>query len=437
MPIYFVSRALRGPEVNYTSMQKLVLALGQILADFIVECPKEDDPDTAMDVEEELPESWTLFTDGSSCADGSEAGLILTSPEGAEFTYALRIAEEMGVKNLQANVDSGLVANQVNGAYIAKEADMIRYLEKVRTKREVNKRVGSVGSSGRRGNTWMTPIYEYLTKETLPAEVNKARAVQRKSQRFAVINGVLYKKSFLGPWLRHEVHRPVPRNPQQKLNPITSPWLFYKWGIDIAGPFPEGLGKVKFLIVAIDYFINPFKVVSPPTFCFCKTSARKWVSRKSKPKLRGRDQGKARYKKQELDGRNLPSVIPAEIGMPILRTAEVDIVQNNEALGINLDLLEERRKQATIREAKSKAKMEKYYNSKVCSTSFKPGYLVYRSNNASRTKEVGKLGLKWEGPYEITEALGKGAFKLRYRDGKQLPRIWNVHNLKKCYVHEM
>ncbi|GJY59558.1 reverse transcriptase domain-containing protein [Tanacetum coccineum] len=27
MPIYFVSRALRGPEVNYTSMQKLVLAL--------------------------------------------------------------------------------------------------------------------------------------------------------------------------------------------------------------------------------------------------------------------------------------------------------------------------------------------------------------------------------------------------------------------------
>ncbi|GKG27687.1 reverse transcriptase domain-containing protein, partial [Tanacetum coccineum] len=27
MPIYFVSRALRGPEVNYTSMEKLVLAL--------------------------------------------------------------------------------------------------------------------------------------------------------------------------------------------------------------------------------------------------------------------------------------------------------------------------------------------------------------------------------------------------------------------------
>ncbi|GJS27549.1 hypothetical protein Tco_0488169 [Tanacetum coccineum] len=171
--------------------------------------------------------------------------------------------------------------------------------------------------------------------------------------------------------------------------------------------------------------------------CFCKTSASKWVSRKSKPKLRGRDQGKARRKNQELDGRNLPLVIPAEIGMPTLRTAEVDMVQNNKALVINLDLLEERKEHAAIHEAKRKAKIEKYYNSKVRSISFNPGDLVYRSNDASHIEEVGKLGPKWEGPYEITEALGKGAYKLRDRDGKQLSRTWNVRNLKKCYVHEM
>ncbi|GJR62005.1 reverse transcriptase domain-containing protein [Tanacetum coccineum] len=51
-----------------------------------------------------------------------------------------------------------------------------------------------------------------------------------------------------------QVHRHVPRNPQQKLTPIMSPWPFYKWGIDIVGPFPEGPGKFKFLIVAINYF---------------------------------------------------------------------------------------------------------------------------------------------------------------------------------------
>ncbi|GJY48844.1 hypothetical protein Tco_0438800 [Tanacetum coccineum] len=131
------------------------------------------------------------------------------------------------------------------------------------------------------------------------------------------------------------------------------------------------------------------------------------------------------------------AVIPAEIGMPTLRTAEVDLVQNDEALEINLDLLEEKREQAAIREAKSKAKMERYYNSKVRSVSFKPGDLVYRNNDASRAEDTWKLGPKWEGPYKVTEALGKGAYKLRDRDGKKLPRTWNISNLKKCYVHQM
>nr|GEZ10900.1 reverse transcriptase domain-containing protein [Tanacetum cinerariifolium] len=131
------------------------------------------------------------------------------------------------------------------------------------------------------------------------------------------------------------------------------------------------------------------------------------------------------------------AVIPVEIGMPTLRIAEVDLVQNDEALEINLGLLEERREQAAVREAKSKAKMEKYYNSKVRITSFKLGDLVYRNNDASRAEDTMKLGPKWEGQYEVTEALGKGAYKLRDRDGKQLPRTWNVSNLKKCHIYKM
>ncbi|GKB72787.1 reverse transcriptase domain-containing protein [Tanacetum coccineum] len=236
---------------------------GQILADFIVERPEED---VIMETQEELPEPWVMLTDGSSCADGSGAGLILTSPEGTEFTYALRfgfeatnneaeyealitglrIAEQMGIKNLQENVDSRLVANQVNGTYIAKEADMIRYLEKVRTltngfqmfsikqvPRSENKKADAFSKIASTSfshlskqvlveelkeksinevevlavveeeeETWMTPIHEYLMEGILPAEMDRAKAVRRKSQRFAVINGILYKKSFLGPWLR-------------------------------------------------------------------------------------------------------------------------------------------------------------------------------------------------------------------------------------------
>ncbi|GKB82580.1 reverse transcriptase domain-containing protein [Tanacetum coccineum] len=79
IPIYFVSRALLSTEINYTPMEKLVLALGQILADFIVERPEDNLEDTLMEGAKELPDPWTLFMDGSSCADGSGAGLILTT----------------------------------------------------------------------------------------------------------------------------------------------------------------------------------------------------------------------------------------------------------------------------------------------------------------------------------------------------------------------
>ncbi|GKB20848.1 reverse transcriptase domain-containing protein [Tanacetum coccineum] len=269
--------------------------------------------------------------DGSSCVDGSGAGLILTSPEGTEFTYALRfefdatnneaeyealiaglgIAEQMEIKkpsrtlprseNKKADTLSKITSTSF--AHLTKQVLVEVLKEKSINEAEV------LTILDEEENTWMTPIYEYLTEETLPAERKKARAVRLKSRRYAVINRVLYKKSFLEPWLRcveplqanyvlreiHEgscsmhagprsvvakairtgyywptmhkdamkmirecqdcqVHRPVPRNPPQKLTPITSPWTFYEWGIDIAGPFPEGLGKVKILIVAIDYF---------------------------------------------------------------------------------------------------------------------------------------------------------------------------------------
>ncbi|GJX43696.1 hypothetical protein Tco_0260372 [Tanacetum coccineum] len=46
---------------------------GQILTDSIVKRPDEESPDELMAEPEELPEPWTLFTDGSSCIDGSGA----------------------------------------------------------------------------------------------------------------------------------------------------------------------------------------------------------------------------------------------------------------------------------------------------------------------------------------------------------------------------
>ncbi|GJU36167.1 reverse transcriptase domain-containing protein [Tanacetum coccineum] len=143
VPVYFVSRALRGPEINYTPMEKLVLALLSASK----RLKRYFQAHTIVVITDQPIKQ--LLSNGSSCIDGSGAGLILTNPEEVEFTYAmrftfeatnneaeyeeliagLRIAEQMGVKNLQVHVDSRLVANQVNGSYVAKESGMIHELE--------------------------------------------------------------------------------------------------------------------------------------------------------------------------------------------------------------------------------------------------------------------------------------------------------------------
>ncbi|GJT64889.1 hypothetical protein Tco_1016369 [Tanacetum coccineum] len=124
-------------------------------------------------------------------------------------------------------------------------------------------------------------------------------------------------------------------------------------------------------------------------------------------------------------------VIHAEIRMPTYCTAVGDAMHNDEKLRLNLDLLEERRKRAAIHEAKAKLNMTKYYNARVRGVTFRPGDFVYHSNDASHAVDGGKLGPKWEGPYEVTEALGDDAYKLRSTDGTILPRTWNIANLKK------
>ncbi|GJZ39723.1 hypothetical protein Tco_0586286 [Tanacetum coccineum] len=193
---------------------------GQILADFIVECPEDDSLVTTTEAEEELLDPWMLFTDGTSCVDGSGPGLILTNLEGIEFTYALRFSrKELGmihylekVKALANNFKKFSIKqvprseNKKAGALSKIESTRFAHLTKQvlveeRTEKSIHEAEVLIVVK-EEGNTWMTPIYKYLTKETLLTEKEKARVIRRKSRRYAVINKVLYKKSYLGPWLR-------------------------------------------------------------------------------------------------------------------------------------------------------------------------------------------------------------------------------------------
>lgn len=56
------------------------------------------------------------------------------------------------------------------------------------------------------------------------------------------------------------------------------------------------------------------------------------------------------------------AVIPAEIGIPSHRMAKIATRDNNHNHRFNLDILDEKRENATINEALYKQKMEKYYN---------------------------------------------------------------------------
>ncbi|GJV18778.1 reverse transcriptase domain-containing protein [Tanacetum coccineum] len=399
----------------------------------------------------------------------------------------LRIAAQIGVRNVQVSVDSKLVVNQILGTYVGKEGNMVKYLEKAKSlisgfanfsisqvPRSKNKKADALSKIAstsfahlskqvlveilkeksiqeeevatmveEEGPTWMTPIMEYLKDGTLPGDRKEASKLRIKARQYELLEGVLYKRSFLKPWLRcvgplqadyviREIHEGScsmhvrPRSVVAKAMRLGYYWpTMHQDARDMirtSGPFLEGPRKVKFLIVSIDYFTKWIEAKVVATITGNQVKKFMWdniVCRFGLP-------GEIVSKKE--------AVIPVEIGMPTYRTTVVDTTHNDEELRLNLDLLEERRKRVAIREAKAKSKMIKHYNARVRGVTFRPGDLVYRSNDASHVVDGGKLGPKWEGPYEVTEALRDGAYRLRAMDSAVLPLTWNIANLKKCYL---
>ncbi|GAU41009.1 hypothetical protein TSUD_178480 [Trifolium subterraneum] len=157
-PVYFVSRALQGPELRYFQIEKIALAVimaarklryyflahsivirtdqpalkAQVLADFVAEMT------TSMTSEKN---KWTIFVDGSSNSQGSGADIILENGDGVlievslrlsfpttnnqaeyeAFLAGLRLAEDMGAEEIKIFTDSQLIASQLSGEYQTKE----------------------------------------------------------------------------------------------------------------------------------------------------------------------------------------------------------------------------------------------------------------------------------------------------------------------------
>nr|GEV21872.1 reverse transcriptase domain-containing protein [Tanacetum cinerariifolium] len=391
----------------------------------LIEKPNDASPEASMI--ETPKDPWILFTDESSCIDGSEYEALIAS---------IRIAAQMGVRNVHVSVDSKLVENQVLGTYVAKEENMV--------KRSFLK-------------PWLRCVgplqADYVIREIHEGSCSMhagPRSVVAKAMRLGYYWPTIHQdaRDMIRTCNACQVLRPVPRNPQQPLTSITAPWPFYKWEIDIAGPFPKGPGKVKFLIVVVDYFTKWIEAKAMATITGSQVKNlgegikarldegnKNWIEKLPHVLWAHRTMIKSSHGDTPFFlTYGTKAVILAKSKMPTYHTAVVNAVHNNEELRLNLDLPEERRECAAIHEVEAKLKMRKYYTTRVRGVTFRPEDFVYRSNEASHAMKRGKLGPKWEGPHKVTEALGDGAYRLRSMNGTVLPRTWNVANLEKSYL---
>ena len=237
---------------------------GQVLADFVMEFTSTK-PAKSTQTTTDLP-IWRLSIDGAVNAQGSRAGLILTSPEGIEIEYALRfgfqasnneakyeaviaslnLAHSMEVDQLEGCSDSQLVVRQIEDTYGAKGEKMILYLKKVREllkkftlvqvrhiPRVENSRVDTLAKLATASQedlsrltpvehlaepsidlsdvevfpvtsepSWMDPIWDYLIEGLLPNDPKEAAKLRTRSARFTNHKGSLYNRGFFTPILK-------------------------------------------------------------------------------------------------------------------------------------------------------------------------------------------------------------------------------------------
>ncbi|KAG7583672.1 Ribonuclease H-like superfamily [Arabidopsis suecica] len=132
----------------------------------------------------------------------------------------------------------------------------------------------------------------------------------------------------------------------------------------------------------------------------------------------------------------MEAVVPAELNVPGLRRSEAPLNEesNSKLLEDVLDTIDERRDQSLIRLQNYQQLTTRYYNSKLKNRPLNVGdFVLRRVFDNTKEEGAGKLGINWEGPYQITEKIRNGVYRLQDLDGNPVQRPWNIINLKKFY----
>ncbi|XP_071714374.1 uncharacterized protein [Rutidosis leptorrhynchoides] len=167
-----------------------------------------------------------------------------------------------------------------------------------------------------------------------------------------------------------QLHEPVSKATRHPMIPVASPWPFCKWAIDIVGPFPAGLGGR--LVPKAKYKENVHISWTPPgkwpVGWIDELPNVLWAHRKTLKGATNETPFSLVY--------GFEVVIPVKINVPTMCIASFDESSNSEELRENLNLVEERREIAAIKEAINKQRIARYYNKRVQPLSFQLDDLV-------------------------------------------------------------
>nr|GEW45022.1 reverse transcriptase domain-containing protein [Tanacetum cinerariifolium] len=245
------------------------------------------------------------------------------------------------------------------------------------------------------------------TVRKTPNDSQKARKIRIKAPLYRMINNDLYRKTYLSTWIRcvrptqaksiikeiHQgscrmhagprsvvskitklgyywpsmhsdaktliqrreacqIHLSIQRKLKHEMKSITSAWSFSQWGIDIVRPLPLAPGGARFGTphIVISDNRKQFAEGTFPVFCqklgILQAFTSVYHQANEHVRVNNRDIVK---------GMNLvygsEAVVPIEISMETKRIKEFEARQNEKKCREDLDILEEKRKIASIREA--------------------------------------------------------------------------------------
>jgi hypothetical protein len=124
------------------------------------------------------------------------------------------------------------------------------------------------------------------------------------------------------------------------------------------------------------------------------------------------------------------AITPEEAKAGSIRTTT--LTEDEADYQVTKDTIEGTRLQAIEHINKYQAETIKWHDRKVRLKNIKPGHLVLR--RVANPDTVGKLQLKWEGPFVVVSSSRPGSYRLKDMDGNDIPRSWNADELRRYYV---